>query len=78
MLAEAQAAQQNNAIIDQMRDEMRSWQPGKYAPFVQNIKSALDFAGQAVGVKPDQSVGDWQTFNKNAMQIAAALEDDDK
>lgn len=66
---EATQAAQMNTILAQMRAESQGFMMGKFADYAQPLKTWLDAAGQAVGFKPDQSVGDWQAFNKNATEL---------
>jgi len=64
----AGAAGMNN-VIDVMRRDSQSWQPGKFADAKMGLMSTMDSLGQSLGFKPDTSVGDWQAFNKNAMEL---------
>lgn len=69
LVTDSGAATQMNNIIDVMRRDLQTWQPGKFADVKMGLMSSLDSMGQSLGFKPDQSVGDWQAFNKNAMEL---------
>ena len=76
LVAKAQASQRSNALLDQARIESQTWTSGafadakmtalKYADAIrQNVNSLF---GRDVLGAPDQSVGNWEAFNKNMME----------
>ena len=75
LLTASQAAQRSNALYDQMRLESQSWTQGKFADVKMDALKTLDSLAQNVNAAagtqvftPNQSVGDWESFNKDAMQ----------
>ena len=68
----ANNAVQNNALIDQMRNESASWQMGKFADFKNDALAYLQGFGKTFNLDTsgiDQRVGDFQAFNKNGMEL---------
>jgi hypothetical protein len=68
----AQGGVNNNFLVDQMRRESQTWQQGKFADFKNDALAYLESAGKTLGVDTtglSQRVGDFQSFNKNAMEL---------
>ncbi len=73
--ANATAAKQNNFLIDQMRRESASWEMGKFADHINDAKAYVSAFGHQFGLDTsgyDKTVGDFQAFNKNSMELVRA------
>lgn len=66
----AQTAQQNNTVLDQMRQEGQSFDHGNFTDAWQSVKKDWGTLAQSFGGTMPESVGDWEAFNKNAGQLA--------
>ena len=76
LLTNAQAAVQQNAVLDQMKQEAGGFTQGEFANVKGSLGTYLDGFAKTFGVPESQSfsqsVGDWQAFNKNAGNLARA------
>lgn len=75
--AQAAQAQDANYLLNQMKNESKTWDMGKFAPTIGNAKAyliafnrMLPPSMQMDDKKMGESVGDIQAFNKNAMELA--------
>lgn len=72
----ADQANNNNFLIDQMRSESQNWRQGWGASAEMNGKAILQGVYNIAGVKApnlDDQVGDFQAFQKNAMQLTTQV-----
>lgn len=69
LLEQSQSAQAQNALIDNMLAHSQTWRMGKFSDVKMDLFKTLDAVGQPIGFKPDQSVGDWEAFNKDAVNL---------
>jgi hypothetical protein len=67
----ASNAVQNNFLLDQMRSEGQGFNQGKFADISGDARSVLDGFRSTFfpDAPPSQPLADWQSFDKNAMQI---------
>lgn len=68
----AAAAVQNNFLVRQMFNDSKSWDMGKFADFEGNWRAYLSAFGQSLGIDTpgiNKSLGDYQAFQKNAMEL---------
>lgn len=63
----------DNFLLDQMRQESQSWEPGKFADWEGQYRAYAQASRKAIGLPDDpelnKSLGDYQAFNKNGMQL---------
>ncbi|WP_157871076.1 hypothetical protein [Gluconacetobacter diazotrophicus] len=70
---QSKAAQSQNFLIDQMKDEMPGWTSGPNAASVGKMNAVLDDISQRLGYgKPDPGLGRYQDFVKNEKQVLSA------
>lgn len=70
---DAENAVRNNFLVDQMRRESQSWGMGKFADVEGEARAYLQGFARNFGISTpqlDQKVADFQTFNKNAMEMS--------
>ncbi len=60
----------SNYLIDQMRQESRTWPMGKFANISGEANALLDGYREQFNLPGVQAAGDYQAFNKNAMELA--------
>jgi hypothetical protein len=67
---DANAAKQQNFLLDQLKTESQGWSAGM-GPFAPHLADAQRWAQQIFPDAPDlaKSIGNYQAFNKNAMEI---------
>jgi hypothetical protein len=68
----AVSAVNNNFLLDQMRNQSQTWAQGKFADAKNDALSYLDGFAKTFGLSDPgiaQRVGDFQSFNKNAMEL---------
>lgn len=76
LVSGAQAAVQQNAMLDQMGQEAGGFAQGTFANMKGQAKAYLDGVAQTLGIPESAQftagLGDWQAFNKNAGNLARA------
>lgn len=63
---------QNNFLLDQLKAESKSWQPGKWAEVKGEAKGYLESFSKTFGIATpdlDKQLGDYQSFVKNGMEL---------
>jgi hypothetical protein len=69
---DAEAAQQNNFLLDNMRRESTTWNLGKFADVKNNALAYLQGFANTFGIPTtgmDQRIGDFQAFNKSGIEL---------
>jgi hypothetical protein len=69
---DAESAQQNNFLLDNMRRESQTWQLGKFADVKNNALAYLQGFANTFSIPTtglDQRVGDFQSFNKSGVEL---------